>query len=662
MTRLVRRLIGVSGLAWIVGAACPARADVPPPARYDAWDQATTRHFTVFSNAGPEAAADVGRQLERLSEVFARTNPGLRSTSPQPTDVYAFRDEGSFRYYRPSRTEDISGWFQSGDDRDMIAINLAPEGKEAMEVLFHEYTHSYLRNNLVTLPLWLNEGLAEYYGATSTGTAMAEVGRPRPSASSWCLDHPLIPIDDLFAFTSDSPDYLRAGDRRYTFYAESWLLVHHLLQSTDRNAGIFEQFMNGLRRGGDPVKAFEDALPRDRWSALLAEVKVADQSTLRYLRYHFEMQFENADVRTEPMSRADILYRLGSLALHNERDQHEDSEAHFRAALEQDPNHAASMAALGYIADLRGQSVAAEERYAQALPNAGRDARPWIIAALGTQHRFFAEHPGPMTLRDTAPDLMLSVRERFAQALEREPRNPGALAGYGKTFTYQLEPTSAAIEALEQASLALPARTDVLIDLMVLYAYARGHAAADPLLYGVLEPRLSRAQVQKLQALILEADFKLAEGLSEQRKEAAAESLFRYIAAQTDDPRLRRAAESHLHAQVPDRAQNYNDAVALYNQGVASTNQGQYVQAIEWFTRASATARDSGLKSDAELRIREIHGTVAIQKGVALFNSGKLGEARKQLLSALTFPLDANTRAYVRRFIRNIDDRLKSGR
>jgi len=66
--------------------------------------------------------------------------------------------------------------------------------------------------------------------------------------------------------------------------------------------------------------------------------------------------------------------------------------------------------------------------------------------------------------------------------------------------------------------------------------------------------------------------------------------------------------------------------------------------------------------STSRRRIGEIRGTMVIQEGVALFNVGRYAEARKKFVSALSYPLDANARAYVRRFIREVDDLSKADR
>jgi tetratricopeptide (TPR) repeat protein len=674
-----RRVPWLAGLVGLLALApLAARAEVPAPAQDDEWMRARTRNFTIYSNAGELATLEVARQLERLCEVIGSTNPGLRSTSPRPTQIFAFQDDASFNLYRPRRTEDISGWFETGSDRDMIAFNLAPRGREWAQNLFHEFTHSYLGNNFASLPLWLNEGLAEYYGVTQVGSAIGEIGHPIAEHSAWCRDHPLLGLSELFAMSPDSPDYLRSGDRRHTFYAESWLLIHHLLHSTSENARIAGAYLSRLRVGEDPEVAFAQLVPRERWDLLLFEAQHANEKGLQYARYTFRTTFATGALRCERASRAEILCELGNLVLYREEGARDAAEEHFRAAIAHDSDHAPSLAALGYVADLRGQSEAAEERYAQAVVRAGEDARPWMIAGLGTLHRFSAENPEGVAVRDSAPPLLRRARERFARVLALEPDNPVALASYGKTFTSQLQPSPQSIDALERAALALPARTDVLLDLVLLVSSAGGHPAADRLLHGVLAPRLEALDPRQVEDAVMGGDLRRADWLAAQGRGAAAAALVRYVADQARDPHLREAAGTRLpsHARPPappaaasatveigkpvppDQADAYNTAVAFYNQGVTYANHGQYKQALEWLERAHAVALDDSLRADTERRLAEVRGNILIQDGIALYNSGKLVEARKQLAAALRLPLDPGVKAYVRRFVREIDDLL----
>lgn len=105
-----------------------------------------------------------------------------------------------------------------------------------------------------------------------------------------------------------------------------------------------------------------------------------------------------------------------------------------------------------------------------------------------------------------------------------------------------------------------------------------------------------------------------------------------------------------------DSGQDYNAAIALYNQGVAFANQGELEKALGWFRLARAAARDDSLRADTDRRIGEATGRLLIRRGVALFDAGKLAAARRKFAASLGCPIDADEKAYARRFIREIDE------
>ena len=50
--------------------------------------------------------------------------------------------------------------------------------QDAMTTIFHEYAHLLFRHNHRVWPLWLNEGMAEFYGNTRIMEKSADLGRP----------------------------------------------------------------------------------------------------------------------------------------------------------------------------------------------------------------------------------------------------------------------------------------------------------------------------------------------------------------------------------------------------------------------------------------------------------------------------------------------------
>src|SRR5204862_7627107 len=60
------------------------------------------------------------------------------------------------------------------------AIMLDGSAIRSDELLQHELAHHFVRQTHGVLPLWLDEGLAEYYGATRILPGSVQIGRQRP--------------------------------------------------------------------------------------------------------------------------------------------------------------------------------------------------------------------------------------------------------------------------------------------------------------------------------------------------------------------------------------------------------------------------------------------------------------------------------------------------
>ncbi|MCC7084035.1 MAG: DUF1570 domain-containing protein [Pirellulales bacterium] len=115
-------------------------------------------------------------------------------------------------------------------------------GDRVAEDLRHEVAHGYLHAVLTNLPLWLDEGLAEYFevprGAHGLNPShVAELNR-LALAGRWRPD-----IRRLETFRS--PAEMSQAD-----YAESWAWVHWMLATTPERKTLLQEFLADLRRTG----------------------------------------------------------------------------------------------------------------------------------------------------------------------------------------------------------------------------------------------------------------------------------------------------------------------------------------------------------------------------------------------------------------------------
>src|SRR5262249_56096226 len=75
-----------------------------------------------------------------------------------PTTVIVFRNAKSFRLF--FEAGDAAGGVYAGLDRNYIALNA---GEKRRRSVYHDYIHTLIGDHV--LPLWLREGLADYYGS-----------------------------------------------------------------------------------------------------------------------------------------------------------------------------------------------------------------------------------------------------------------------------------------------------------------------------------------------------------------------------------------------------------------------------------------------------------------------------------------------------------------
>ncbi len=113
-----------------------------------------------------------------------------------------------------------------GPDKNYILLRLDADGEHPYAVVYHEYTH-LLMSKAEWMPLWLNEGLAEFYQNTEIRDKDVELGEPSPENVQLLRENRLLPLATLFAIDHTSP-YYHEENKGSIFYGESWALTHYL--------------------------------------------------------------------------------------------------------------------------------------------------------------------------------------------------------------------------------------------------------------------------------------------------------------------------------------------------------------------------------------------------------------------------------------------------
>jgi len=187
--------------------------------------------------------------------------------SDEPVYVYLFESADRFRAFMrlhhpafPNRR----AFFVETDTRLMV---YAHWGDRVAEDLRHEATHAYLHAVVPSLPLWLDEGLAEYFevprGAQGVNRPHLHRLLVRLEKRTWEPD--LKRMEELSGALELSQDD----------YAEAWAWVHFLLHSRPENAALLRAYLAELHREGSaqPLSARFDELSLEPGPLLVRYVR-----------------------------------------------------------------------------------------------------------------------------------------------------------------------------------------------------------------------------------------------------------------------------------------------------------------------------------------------------------------------------------------------------
>jgi Tfp pilus assembly protein PilF len=226
----------------------------------DAWIEVQSPHFKVVSNAGENEARKIADQFEQFREVFHSSFPKLRVDLGKPLVILAVKNEDTLKLLLPAYWEvkgrlHPAGLFAPGEARHYVAVRTNIETDNPYQVVYHEYTHAIMNLNFQGLPIWLGEGLAEYFGNSTIHEKEVEIGKIAPYHLEVLQTTRLIPIDVLMQADATSP-YYNEQNRASVFYAESWAIVHYLLMDpTARKRQLLTTFLAAWDATGNQVEA-----------------------------------------------------------------------------------------------------------------------------------------------------------------------------------------------------------------------------------------------------------------------------------------------------------------------------------------------------------------------------------------------------------------------
>jgi tetratricopeptide (TPR) repeat protein len=353
----------------LVSLLVVAAANLVAAAKTESWLEVRTPHFFVLTNSNEKQGRHIADQFERMRAVFHKRFPKSRIDGATPIIVIAVKDKKDFQTLEPEAylakgQLDLAGLFLRAPDKNYMLLRLDAEGAHPYAAIYHEYSHFIMSRAEEWMPLWLNEGLAEFY--QNTDIKEKEVGLGEPSAENLILlrQNRLLPLSTLFAVDYNSP-YYHEENKGSIFYAESWAITHYLeIKDIQEKTHHLTDYAALVSNKKDPVEA-----ARQAFGDLEVLQKNLDQYVSRAEFYYVKMpgplEIDESAMQIQPITSTQADAIRADFLAYDQRVQ--DSRALLDRILKEDPNNVAAHETMGLLAFREGNFDEAEKWYEQAV-------------------------------------------------------------------------------------------------------------------------------------------------------------------------------------------------------------------------------------------------------------------------------------------------------
>ena len=354
-----------------------------------------SEHFEMYSSAGERATRDTLKSFEQVRSFFEEAI-GIKEEKPIPVRLVAFNSEKEYAPYRPN--EAAIAYYTPGADRDTIVMSHT--GIEAHPMAVHEYTHLVLEHAGLTLPPWLNEGLAEIFSTLRPSGNRVMIGEIINPRRYQMLNSPWVPLSTILTVDRNSAFY-NEKNKAGSLYDEGWALTH-MLMLDERYSAKFDQVIRTIQSGTPSPDALSTI-----YGMPLAEIDKDLQGYIRGSRFYarlYPTRLEKVTDELNAESAPDYDVKLVLIELSSRKGQEEDTRKKLEALTMDDPKRPEPYSQLGYLVWRQGKQAEAEQFFAKAY-------------ALGDRSRRMLWDYGRMTVNAKPKEAI----QALGDLLEQEP-------------------------------------------------------------------------------------------------------------------------------------------------------------------------------------------------------------------------------------------------
>src|SRR5580698_3151044 len=317
----------------------------------DHWFEVRSQHFVVLTDTNEKQARHLATQFERMRAVFHLLMPAASDSAGSPIIVLALKDRKALQALEPEvylakGQLDLAGLFMRAPDKNYILLRLDAQGDHPFATVYHEYTHFMMRNASEWMPLWLNEGLAEFYQNSDIQDKEVLLGQASPEDILYLRQNRLLPLATLFKVDYASP-YYHQEQKASVFYAESWALTHYIeIADGQKGTSRLQDYANLLAKKEDPVVAAQHAFG-DLNQLQQSLYSYITQGRFMMFKVNKAMAVDESSFRVRAISTPDADAIRADVLVYNQRIN--DAQALLDSTLRDDPNNALAHETMGYL-------------------------------------------------------------------------------------------------------------------------------------------------------------------------------------------------------------------------------------------------------------------------------------------------------------------------
>ena len=241
--------------------------------------------YDITTDLPEDQAAEVARHMDAVHAEYTRRFARFGKRNAEPLRLWVFETQQGYMEFLAGHEINAigsGGMFFRRDDASGLASFLGERPAATMyETLRHEGMHQFLYQRIGdTLPTWLNEGMAEWFGYALETDRGFEMGLADPRAIARLRRaaeaDTLLPLASLLTLSQGEwNERLRSGEAGGQ-YDQAWSVVHFLAHADGgRYAGMLDQLLGLFWQGYDPPRAVRTVFGADlapmesKWKAYI---------------------------------------------------------------------------------------------------------------------------------------------------------------------------------------------------------------------------------------------------------------------------------------------------------------------------------------------------------------------------------------------------------